>query len=89
MKSLYETDFHAWTQQQVKLLKTQTLHNPDFAQYGWLATIREQRDRLAILLDENPSLKPYLPAALAIAYQLGLSLAVRETELPYQNKRGA
>jgi hypothetical protein len=37
-----------------------------------------------LLLDENPSLKPYLSEALSIAYKLGLNLAVRETDLPYE-----
>lgn len=122
MKSLYETDFYAWTQQQIELLKEQAWHSLDvqnlieeLADLGrrerqefrnrlgvllghllkwqfqpqqrgnsWLATIREQRDQLAILLVENPSLKPYLPEALAIAYKSGLNLAVRETGLPYE-----
>lgn len=122
MKSLYEVDFYAWTQQQIELLKEQAWHSLDvqnlieeLASLGrrerqelknrlsvllghllkWqfqhqqrsnstLATIREQRDQLAILLDENPSLKPYLPEALASAYKSGLNLAVRETGLPYE-----
>ena len=122
MKSLYQTDFYAWTQQQIKLLKAQSWHGldvqnlieeledlgrrerqelrnrlsvllghllkwqfqPQQQSTSWLATIREQRDQITLLLDENPSLKPYLPEALIIAYKLGLSLAVRETGLPYE-----
>lgn len=121
MKSLYETDFYAWTQQQIKLLKAQAWESLDAQNLieeledlgrrsrqelrnclavllghllkwqfqpqqrgnSWLATVREQRDQITLLLDENPSLKPYLPEALTIAYKLGLSLAVRETGLPY------
>jgi len=52
---------------------------------SWLATIREQREQLVLLLDENPSLKPYLSEALSIAYKLGLNLAVRETDYPLRN----
>lgn len=93
MKSLYEADFYAWTQQQIELLKEQAWHSLDvqnlieeLADLGrherqelrnrecvllghllkwpfqpqqqsnsWLATIREQRDQLAILLDEIPA----------------------------------
>jgi hypothetical protein len=122
MKSLYETDFYAWTQQQIHLLKEQAWQSLDvenlleeLADLGrrerqelrnrlsvllghllkwqfqpqkrgnsWLATIREQREQLVLLLDENPSLKPYLSEALSIAYKLGLNLAVRETDLPYE-----
>ena len=122
MKSFYKSDFYAWTQQQIKLLKAQAWHSldvqnlveeledlgrrerqelrnrlsvllghllkwqfhPQHRSNSWLATIREQRDQLVILLDENPSLKPYLIEALSIAYKLGLSIAVRETGLPYE-----
>ena len=122
MKSLYETDFYAWTQQQIKLLKAQSWHRldvqnlieeledlgrrerqelrnrlsillghllkwqfqPQQQSNSWLATIREQRDQITLLLDEIYSLKPYLHEALTIAYKLGLSLAVRETGLPYE-----
>lgn len=50
---------------------------------SWLATIREQRTQVRLVLEENPSLKPYTPEAMAIAYQLGQDLAVRETGLNY------
>ncbi|MFB2933948.1 DUF29 domain-containing protein [Aerosakkonemataceae cyanobacterium BLCC-F154] len=52
---------------------------------SWLATIREQRYRILQLLAESPSLKPYLPEAIAQAYQYGLALAVRETSLNYED----
>ncbi len=121
MKSLYETDFYAWTQQQIKLLEAQAWHSLDvqnlieeLADLGrrerqelrnrlgvllghllkwhfqseqrsnsWLATIREQRREATLLLKDNPSLKPYLPEALQLAYQAGQDLAVRETGLSY------
>lgn len=125
MKSLYEADFYAWTQQQIELLKEQAWHSLDIqnlieelADLGrrerqelrnrlgvllghllkwqfqpqqrsnsWLATIREQRREVDLLLRENPSLKPYLPEALQLAYQAGQDLAVRETGLPYESFR--
>ncbi|MCL1466273.1 DUF29 domain-containing protein [Argonema galeatum] len=51
---------------------------------SWLGTIREQRRRILELLEENPSLKPYLPEAKEKAYQDGLDLAVQETSLSYE-----
>mgnify|MGYP002777126919 CR=1 FL=1 len=50
---------------------------------SWRATIREQRTQVQLVLNDNPSLKPYLAEALAIAYQLGQDLAVQETGLDY------
>lgn len=119
---LYETDFYAWTQEQVNLLKTQQwneidtvnlieeiealgrkerqeLRNrlgvllghilkwqlqPDKRSNSWLGTIREQRIQIKLLLEDSPSLKPYLEQALLDAYQLGLALAMRETDLGEQ-----
>jgi hypothetical protein len=51
---------------------------------SWLATIREQRREVETLLQENPSLKSYLNEAVQLAYQSGVDLAVRETNLPYE-----
>ena len=63
------------------LLKWQ--YQPELRGNSWLATVREQRREILTLLQENPSLKPYLQEALALAYQSGLDLAVRETGLCY------
>ena len=52
---------------------------------SWRATIREQRREILRLLQENPSLKPYLEEAIADAYQSALDLVVRETPLDYQD----
>ena len=52
---------------------------------SWFATIREQRYQIFDLLEESPSLKPYLPEALEKAYKYGLALAVRETSLDYKD----
>ncbi|MBD2184672.1 DUF29 domain-containing protein [Aerosakkonema funiforme] len=48
---------------------------------SWFFTLREQRREIHYLLNENPSLKPYLPEALKKAYQAGIDLAARETSL--------
>lgn len=119
MFSLYDTDFYAWTQEQVDLLKTrqwdcldtinlieeieslgrkerQELRNrlgillghllkwefqPESRSNSWLGTIREQRVQIRLLLEDSPSLKPYLEQAFADAYELGVALAIRETQL--------
>ena len=120
--SLYETDFYAWTEAQVHLLKTQQwdgldtvnlieevetlgrkerqeLRNrlailighllkwqfqPAQQSNSGLGTIREQRLQLKLLLQDSPSLKPYLEQALSDAYDLGVALTIRETELNEQ-----
>jgi hypothetical protein len=117
--SLYETDFYAWTQEQVDLLKTQQWERVDAANLieeietlgrkerqelrnrlgvllghllkwqfqaekrtsSWLSTIREQRVQIRLLLEDSPSLKPYLKEIFLAAYELGLALAIRETQL--------
>lgn len=64
------------------LLKWQ--YQPHCRSNSWLATIREQRRRLQDLLLENPSLQLYLAETIDRAYQDGVDLAVRETNLPYE-----
>jgi len=49
---------------------------------SWLMTIRIQRRDTQELLEENPSLKPYLEEALQKIYESGRDLAVGETNLP-------
>ncbi len=48
---------------------------------SWLATIRVQRRDIQELLEENPSLKPYLQEALQKVYESGRNLASGETNL--------
>jgi hypothetical protein len=117
---LYTTDFHAWTQEQVNLLKTQqwdtldtvnlieeleTLGRKERQEFRnrlavllghllkwrfqakkrssiWLSTIREQRIQIKLLLQDSPSLKPYLEEVFHTAYEL--ALAMRETQLGEQ-----
>lgn len=119
---LYETDFYAWTQEQVTLLKDQhwdqldrlnlieeietlgrkerkELRNrlgllfghllkwqfqPEKRSNSWLGTIREQRIQIKLLLQDSPSLNPYLEEVFLTAYELGLALAIRETHLGEQ-----
>lgn len=123
MRTLYNSDFYAWTQEQARLLKEtkwdlvdvvnlieeiETLgrqerkelrhrlgvllghllkwqYQPDNRSHSWLATIREQRRKIDMLLQESPSLQPYLEEALQTGYEDGVDLAVRETNLPYES----
>ena len=57
-------------------------HQPQCRSRSWLATIRIQRLDVSELLEENPSLKPYLGEALQKAYRKGVVLAIEETDLP-------
>ena len=56
-------------------------YQPEGRSKSWLYTIREQRRRIQRLLQQNPSLKPYLPEAIEIGYQDGLDLVGKETSL--------
>lgn len=64
------------------LLKWQ--FQPDKRTNSWLGTIREQRVQIKFLLQDSPSLKPYLTQVFPDAYELGLALAMRETKLGEQ-----
>mgnify|MGYP001575056711 CR=1 FL=1 len=115
--NLYETDFYAWTQKQVELLRQCDLNNLDIENLieeidslgkqerrelvnrlivliahllkweyqidrrsrSWYLTIREQRCAIRQLLKDSPSLKPYLPDAIADAYERAVILAAKET----------
>ncbi len=56
-------------------------YQPEKRSKSWRATIREQRREITRLLQENPSLNPYLSEAIAIGYEAGIDLVVRETDL--------
>jgi hypothetical protein len=56
-------------------------YQPDARSKSWWATIFEQRQEILQLLKENPSLKPYLPEAIALAHPQGLAIVIRETPL--------
>ncbi|NDJ18536.1 DUF29 domain-containing protein [Myxacorys almedinensis] len=57
-------------------------YQPEARSRSWWATIREQRREIAILLKENPSLKPYLNEAITLGFENGMDLALRETPIP-------
>jgi Domain of unknown function DUF29 len=57
-------------------------YQPEARSRSWTGTIREQRRRILQLLQGNPSLKPYLPEAISVAYQDGMDLVERETSIP-------
>lgn len=62
------------------LLKWQ--YQPSYRSHSWQATIREQRRKILRLLEDNPSLHPFLPAALQRGYEDGVDRAIEETNLP-------
>lgn len=57
-------------------------YQPQHRSRSWLATLRVQRLDIAELLEDNPSLKPYVETAFRKAYLKGVELAVGETNLP-------
>jgi hypothetical protein len=46
---------------------------------GWDATMKEQRRRIARLIEQNPSLRPKLPDCIADAYATAVTFAAAET----------
>ena len=49
---------------------------------SWEASIKVQRDLLADHLEDNPSLKPLIPAVTVKSYRIAVVEAVAETGLP-------
>jgi hypothetical protein len=64
------------------LLKWQ--YQPQNHSRSWLSTSRLQRLEIVDLLDDNPSLKPYLDDAIDWAYLKGLAIVIDETNLSDQ-----
>jgi hypothetical protein len=56
-------------------------YQPERRGKSWKATIREQREEILDLLEDNPSLKPYLSEAMEKGFRQGINLVVRETPL--------
>ncbi|CAN1210637.1 DUF29 domain-containing protein [Tumidithrix helvetica PCC 7403] len=56
-------------------------YQPELRGKSWKATIREQRDEVLDILQENPSLKPYLDEAIQKGFRQGVNLVLRETPL--------
>ncbi len=61
------------------LLKWQ--YQPDLRSKSWRLTMREQRRQIRKLMQENPSLQPYLLAAMTGSYEGAAILAASETTL--------
>ncbi len=61
------------------LLKWQ--YQSGYRSRSWATTIQVQRDELAAVLEDSPSLRNSLPAVLPRAYRLGRAWAVQETGL--------
>lgn len=68
-------------------------YQPERRSRSWLSTLRIQRLDTIELLEENPSLKPYLEETLGKAYRKAVELAASEidrsshqfpTECPYE-----
>lgn len=57
-------------------------YQPAHRSSSWRGSILEQRLRIRDLLDDCPSLAPFLPEAVGRAYPDGRMLAARETGLP-------
>jgi hypothetical protein len=64
------------------LLKWQA--QPERRGRSWSATIRLQRREIANLVDQMPSLRPYLVESLPRAYEEGALAASAETGLPVE-----
>ena len=56
-------------------------YQPDKRSRSWFLTIREQRRAIRRHLQGNPSLSR-IPTALSDAFEAGVDLALRETDLP-------
>jgi hypothetical protein len=62
------------------LLKWQ--YQPRKRSKSWTDTINEQRLQLNLILEDSPSLKPFLGEVLDDCYQYGRKEAVKQTKLP-------
>jgi len=65
------------------LLKWQ--YQATFKGTSWELTIDEQRDKIAELIEDNPSLKPKLESTIARAYKHAKRIAMKETGI-HQSK---
>src|ERR1700720_4707974 len=60
-------------------------HQPERRSRSWEATIREQRKRIAKLLEKNPSLKSKLAEATTEGYEYGRDRASGESDMPVES----
>jgi hypothetical protein len=56
-------------------------YQPELRGKSWQATIREQRDKIWDILEENSSLELYLDEAMQKGFRNGINLVLRETSL--------
>jgi hypothetical protein len=59
-------------------------YQSDRRSQSWRATIRLQRDEVGDILQENPSLKPYLAEAIEKGFRKGCNLFIEETSLDFE-----
>ena len=57
-------------------------YQPEQRSRSWFLTIREQRRAIQRHLRQNPSLKSRITEAMLDAFEAGIDLALRETNLP-------
>jgi hypothetical protein len=60
-------------------------YQPERRTRSWEATIREQRKRIAKMLEKNPSLKSKLAEATTEGYEYGRDRASGETDMPVES----
>jgi Domain of unknown function DUF29 len=60
-------------------------YQPEKWSKSWRVTIQIQRREIEDILEENPSLMPYLPEAIAKGHKAGLDLVALDTPLDYQD----
>ena len=54
---------------------------PQFRTMSWINSIREQRRRIARVIEENPGMKPHLDRSLAKIYPTAVDWASNETHI--------
>jgi len=59
-------------------------YQSDRRSQSWRATMRLQRDEVSDILQENPSLKPYLAEAIEKGFRKGCNLFIEETSLDFE-----
>lgn len=57
-------------------------YQPGARSTSWSGTIREQRLQIELVLDDSPSLRPFIAEAVPQAYQAARENAAEETGLP-------
>jgi hypothetical protein len=57
-------------------------HQPSQRTPSWSATLDEQRNALALFLEDSPSLRRELPEMIVKAYPKAITRAIKETGLP-------